>query len=47
LHFAIKSPGATAAKVARAVELSITKYCSVRSSLPAETPVTWTIALET
>jgi putative redox protein len=46
LHFTITSPGATAAKVARAVELSITKYCSVRSSLLADVPVTWTIALE-
>ena len=46
VHFAITAPGATAAKVARAVELSITKYCSVRSSLSPDVPVTWTIALE-
>jgi putative redox protein len=46
LHFAITAPGATAAKAARAVELSVTKYCSVRSSLIADAPVTWTIALE-
>jgi putative redox protein len=46
LHFTINAPGATAAKVARAVELSITKYCSVRSSLLGEVPVTWTTALE-
>ncbi|HTL93235.1 MAG TPA: OsmC family protein [Steroidobacteraceae bacterium] len=46
LHFTIKAPGATAAKVARAVELSITKYCSVRSSLLGEVPVTWTTVLE-
>jgi putative redox protein len=46
LHFTIKAPGATAAKAARAVELSITKYCSVRSSLLGEVPVTWTTALE-
>jgi putative redox protein len=46
LHFAIKAPEATAAKVARAVELAITKYCSVRSSLIAEAPVTWAITLE-
>jgi putative redox protein len=46
LHFTIKAPGASAAKVARAVELSITKYCSVRSSLLGEVPVTWTTALE-
>ena len=46
LHFRITAPGTSAAKVARAVELSVTKYCSVRSSLIADAPVTWTIALE-
>jgi putative redox protein len=46
LHFTITAPGATAAKVARAVELSVVKYCSVRSSLIADAPVTWTITLE-
>lgn len=46
LHFTIRAPGATSQKVARAVELSITKYCSVRSSLASDAPVTWTIDLE-
>ena len=46
LHFTIRAPGTTAAKAARAVELSITKYCSVRSSLIADAPVTWSVALE-
>jgi putative redox protein len=46
LHFAIKAPGATAAKVQRAVELSVAKYCSVRSSLIADALVTWTVELE-
>jgi putative redox protein len=46
MHFAITAPGATAAKAARAVELAVTKYCSVRSSLLPDAPVTWTIALE-
>ena len=45
LHFTITAPGSTAAKAARAVELSITKYCSVRSSLVADAPVTWTVEL--
>ena len=45
LHFSIVAPNATQAKVARAVELAVTKYCSVRSSLLAEIPVTWTIEL--
>jgi putative redox protein len=46
LHFTIKAPGATAAKAARAVELSITKYCSVRSSLAADADITWTVELK-
>jgi len=46
LHFRIRAPGAPTEKVARAVELSVTKYCSVRSSIIAEAPVTWTIELE-
>ena len=45
LHFRISAPGATSAKVARAVELAVTKYCSVRSSLVADAPVTWTVEL--
>jgi putative redox protein len=46
LHFAIRAPGATVAKAERAVELSVTRYCSVRSSLIADAPVTWTTNLE-
>jgi putative redox protein len=46
LHFAIKAPGANQTKTARAVELSVRKYCSVRSSLIEDAPVTWTFALE-
>jgi len=46
MHFAIAAPGTTEAKAARAVELAVAKYCSVRSSLIADAPVTWTIALE-
>jgi len=46
LHFTITAPGTTMAKAERAVELSVTKYCSVRSSLIADAPVTWAIALE-
>jgi len=45
LHFTITAPGSTQAKAERAVELSITKYCSVRSSLIADAPVTWTVEL--
>jgi len=46
LHFSVSAPGTTEQKVTRAVELSVTKYCSVRSSLAADVPVSWTIALE-
>lgn len=46
LHFAIAAPGSTRAKAERAVELAVTKYCSVRSSLLADIPVTWTVALD-
>jgi putative redox protein len=46
LHFTIRAPGTTEAKAARAVELSITRYCSVRSSLRVDVPVSWTVALE-
>ncbi|HVS76189.1 MAG TPA: OsmC family protein [Steroidobacteraceae bacterium] len=46
LHFRIAAPGTTAEKATRAVELSVTKYCSVRSSLIAEASVSWTVTLE-
>lgn len=46
LHFSIAAPGTTQAKAERAVELSVTKYCSVRSSLLADIPVTWTVELQ-
>jgi putative redox protein len=42
LHFRLRGTGVTAEKAARAIELSVTKYCSVRSSLIADAPVTWT-----
>jgi putative redox protein len=45
LYFSLKGAGITPEKAARAVELSVTKYCSVRSSLIAEAPVTWTIEI--
>ena len=46
LHFRIAAPETTIEKATRAVELSITKYCSVRSSLIADVAVTWTVELE-
>jgi putative redox protein len=47
LHFTLQGPAIAPEKAARAVELSVTKYCSVRSSLSADAPVTWTIELKT
>jgi putative redox protein len=46
LHFSITAPGATVAKATRAIELSVTKYCSVRSSLIADASVSWTLELD-
>jgi len=46
LHFTIHAPGATAAKVSRAVELSVTRYCSVRSSLAGDAAVSWSVDLK-
>jgi len=46
LHFSITAPGTTVAKATRAVELSVTKYCSVRSSLIADATVSWQVELK-
>lgn len=46
LQFHINAPGATQPKVERAIDLAVTKYCSVRSSLIADAAVTWTLELE-
>ncbi len=45
LHFTITAPGTTREKAIRAVELSVTKYCSVRSSLIADASVSWRVEL--
>jgi putative redox protein len=47
LRFGITAPGTTIEKATRAVELSVTKYCSVRSSLIADASVSWTVELTT
>lgn len=46
LHFSITAPGSTVEKATRAVELSVSKYCSVRSSLIADAAVSWTVELK-
>jgi putative redox protein len=45
VHFAIRGP-ADDAKVARAVELSMAKYCSVARILEKSATITWSHALE-
>jgi putative redox protein len=45
LHFDIEGNGILQAKADRAVELAITKYCSVRASLSDEISITWTVSL--
>jgi putative redox protein len=47
LHFGIAAPGTTIEKATRAVELSVSKYCSVRSSLIADASVSWSVELKT
>lgn len=46
LHFHIRAPGTTIEKATRAVDLAVTKYCSVRSSLIADASVTYTVELK-
>jgi putative redox protein len=47
LHFSIAAPGTTIEKATRAVELAVSKYCSVRSSLIAAASVSWSVELKT
>ncbi|MEO5579088.1 MAG: OsmC family protein [Gemmatimonadaceae bacterium] len=47
LAFTIAGPGIERAQAERAIELAVTKYCSVRDSLASDIPVVWTLALET
>jgi putative redox protein len=46
LHFTIEARGTTPAHAERAIELSVTRYCSVRFSLAHDIPVTWTLDLK-
>ena len=45
LNFRIGGAGIERVHAERAVELSVTKYCSVSSSLRPDVPVEWTIEL--
>jgi putative redox protein len=46
LRFRIRGAGIERAKAERAVELAVTKYCSVRDSLDRGIPVEWEVELE-
>ena len=46
LTFRIAGPGIEREHAERAVELSVTKYCSVRDSLDPAIPVEWKVELE-
>ena len=43
LHYRIAGAGIEHAHAERAIELAVTKYCSVRSSLDPNMPVEWTV----
>jgi putative redox protein len=45
LHFKIAGEGIVEERAMRAIELSATKYCTVRDSLDPEIPVTWSLEL--
>ncbi|MEX0908857.1 MAG: OsmC family protein [Gemmatimonadaceae bacterium] len=47
LHFQIEGAGIDRENAERAIELSINKYCSVRSSLREDVPVEWTLEMVT
>jgi putative redox protein len=46
LNFSIAGKGIERVHAERAVELAVTKYCSVRDSLRPDVPVEWKISLE-
>ncbi len=46
LHFSISGEGIERAQAERAIELSVTKYCSVRDSLREDIAVDWTLTLD-
>ena len=45
LHFQIAGAGIERVHAERAIDLAVTKYCSVRDSLREDVPVDWTLAL--
>lgn len=47
LAYRMRGAGIERAHAERAIELAVTKYCSVRDSLDPAMPVEWTLSLET
>ncbi len=45
LHYKIAGEGIVEERAMRAIELSVTKYCTVRDTLDPEMPVTWSLDL--
>jgi putative redox protein len=45
LHFRISGRGIDRVAAERAIELAITKYCSVRDSIDKTIPITWKLEL--
>ena len=45
LNFTIAGAGIERAHAERAIDLAVTKYCSVRDSLREDIPVDWTLSL--
>lgn len=46
LSYRMRGAGIERAHAERAIELAVTKYCSVRDSLDPAMPVEWTLSLE-
>ncbi|MDF1503120.1 OsmC family protein [Roseisolibacter sp. H3M3-2] len=46
LVYRMRGPGIEPAHAERAIELAVTKYCSVRDSLDPSIPVTWRLELD-
>ncbi len=46
LHFTLSGAGIDRVQAERAIELSVTKYCSVRDSLREDVAVDWTLTLD-
>lgn len=46
LEFTIRGAGIERPHAERAIELAVTKYCSVRDTLDPAMPIEWTLALE-